>query len=81
MALSEKARELLTQIYAYRGYGDEKFVSEDADEALEYVLQEIVNDLTSRLRDDASTPLNMAMRKAVVSLRLDWRERREVETS
>ena len=81
MALSDKARQLLTQIYAYRGRGEEKFVDEDADEALEYVLQEIVNDLTSRLRDDASTPLHMAIRDAVASLNLDRQERQKAETS
>lgn len=81
MALSDKALGLLKQIYAYRRRGEEKFVDEDADEALEYVLQEIVNDLTSRLRDDASTPLYMAMRDAVGRLNLDRQERCKAETS
>ena len=81
MALSDKARQLLTQIYAYRGRGEEQFVEEDENEALEYVLQEIVNDLTSRLRDDAAAPLHMVIRDAVSNLSARHRERHEAETS
>lgn len=79
MALSDKALALLKQIYAHRYQlrGHEQLVDEDPDEALEYVLQEIVDNLTSRLRDDASTPLFMAMESAVLGLNLDRQEHRE----
>ncbi len=79
MALSDKARQLLTQIYAHRGYGDEKFVEEDADEALEYLLQKITDTLSDRHHDAA--PLYVVMQAAVGRLRSDHYERHETETS
>lgn len=79
MALSDKAQALLKQIYAYRGRGEEKFVDEDADEALEYVLQEIADTLADR--HDHAAPLHMVIRDAVGGLNVDRRERREAQTS
>lgn len=69
MALSSKALDLLKQIYAHRGFGDEQLVDEDPDEALEYVLQEITTRLSDRHRDAA--PLYVVMQSAVGSLRVD----------
>lgn len=79
MALSDKAQTLLKQIYAHRGHGDEQFVEEDADEALEYVLQKIADTLNDRHRNAA--PLDVVMREAVGRLRLDRYDRHTAETS
>lgn len=79
MALSDKAQSLLKQIYAHRGRGDEQFVDADADEALEYVLQRIVDTLLDRHRNAA--PLYVVMREAVGRIRLDHREHHKAETS
>lgn len=85
MALSEKVLQLLKQIYAYRRdgrrLGREALVDEDPDEALEYVLQEIVSDLTSRLREDAASPLYTTLESAVGRLHLDRQERHTAKTS
>jgi len=77
MALSDKAHALLKQIYAYRGRGEEKFVYEDVNEALEYVLQEIADTLSDR--HDHAAPLHMVMRDAIGHLHVDRHERQEAE--
>ena len=73
MAMSEKAITLLEQIYDHRlprerDLGEKKFVEETPDEALEYVLQEIVDHLHSR--QSQSAPVNVVMSAAVGNLRL-----------
>ena len=77
MALSDKALGLLKQIYARERA--EELVSEDPDEALEYVLEKIVKTLVNRHHDAA--PLYMVMEDAVGGLRLDLEERQEAKTS
>lgn len=77
MSLSDKALGLLKQIYARKRA--EGLVDEDPDEALEYVLDEIVKTLASRHHDAA--PLYMVMEDAVGGLRLDREERQEAKTS
>lgn len=79
MALSDKSHALLKQIYAYRGRGEEKFVEEDADEALEWVLQTITDTLSDRHRNAA--PLHSVIRDAVGGLNLDRQERLKPQTS
>ncbi|MGH7926979.1 MAG: hypothetical protein ACREQV_04210 [Candidatus Binatia bacterium] len=69
MALSDKALGLLKQIYAYHRYGDEDLVSEDPDEALEYVLERIVDKLSDRHHNAA--PLYMVTDSGVSRLRSD----------
>jgi len=76
MVLSDKSLALLKQIYAYRGRGEEQFVEEDANEALEYVLQEIMERLPDRHR--AAAPLHMVIRDAVGRLNVDRYDRRAV---
>lgn len=75
MALSDKALDLLKQIYAHRGCGDERLVYEDPDEALEYVLQKITDTLSDRWRNAA--PLYVVMQEASGGLRRERRERCE----
>jgi hypothetical protein len=75
VTVSQKARVLLKQIYSYRGRGEERFVDENTDEALEYLLAEIVDNLTSRVREEASTPLHMMVRRAVGRLNVNRVER------
>lgn len=79
MSLSDKAQALLKQIYAHRSRGDERFVDEDADEALEYVLQRIADTMSDRHRNAA--PLYVVMQEAVGRLRTARRKRQEAETS
>lgn len=77
MALSDKSLDLLKQIYARERA--EELVREDPDEALEYVLDEIVKTLANRHHNAA--PLYMVMEDAVGGLRLDREERQEAKTS
>lgn len=85
MALPDQVLTLLKRIYAYRRDGRridrEALVDEDPGEALEYILQEIVNDLTSRRREDAATPLYMTLERAVGRLNQNRQERRKAEAS
>lgn len=78
MALPAKVVDLLKQIYAHRGFGDEKLVEEDADKAMECVLQEIVEHLypAPNNRYMESSPIRTVMESAVGSLRLQRNERR-----
>lgn len=77
MALSDKAMGLLKKIYAHRYqlHSWEGLVDEDPDEALEYMLQKIVNTLSDHHRDAA--PLYVVMQEAVGGLRRERRERCE----
>lgn len=75
MALSQKALTLLKRIYAHDGWGREQLVDEDADEALEYLLQEIANTIADR--HCHSAPVNMVTQDAVGSLNLARQERRK----
>ncbi len=77
MALSTLALDLLRQIYARERA--EELVSEDSDEALEYMLQKIVKTLSDRQRNAA--PLYVIMEEAVGGLRLDREERQKAESS
>lgn len=79
MALSYKTLALLKQIYASRRRGEEKFVEEDSDEALEYMLQGIADRLSDRHHNAA--PLYRVIESAIASLSLDRQERRKVPTS
>lgn len=74
MALSKKSLALLKKIYNHHEYGDEELVKEDPDEALEYVLQEIVENLSDPDLDSA--PLHSVTEDAVGGLRLDRADRR-----
>ena len=73
MALSDKALGLLKQIYTRERA--EELVNEDPDEALESVLQKIVDTLSDRWHNGA--PLDMVMERAVGGFRRERRERRE----
>ena len=79
MALSDKSLHLLKQIYAHRGRGEEQLVDEDADEALEYVLQKIVKTLSDRHRKGA--PLYRVIHEAVGGYHMDWSERPKAKPS
>ena len=88
MALTDKAHSLLKQIYAYpyhhsRQKSREALAQEDPDEALEYVLQEIVEHLYPERwnRYRQSSPIDSVMRSAVGHLNLDRQERHTAKTS
>lgn len=72
MALSKKSLALLKKIYDH--HDDEELVKEDPDEALEYVLQEMVNRLSDPDLDSA--PLYVVTEDAVGGLHLDRANRR-----
>ena len=78
MALSDKTLGLLKQIYSHHRFdSDEGLVDENPDEALEYVLQEIVDRLSDRHRDSA--PLHVVTESAVGGHNLARIERRGAE--
>ena len=78
MALSDKATGLLKQIYAHHRFKSDKgLVDENPDEALEYMLQEIVDRLSDRHRDSA--PLYVVTESAVGGHNLARIERRRVK--
>ena len=83
--MSDKALTLLKQIYAHsrdgRRLGREALVDEDPNEALEYLLQEIVDRLSDRQPHRGSAPLYVVMESAVSSLHLDRQERQKAEIS
>jgi hypothetical protein len=53
MALSEKNRELLTEIYA--SFSQEGEIDEDPELALEYLLKGLIDELAKRRRDGSGT--------------------------
>lgn len=77
MSLSPKALTLLKKIYDHHKYGDEDLVSEDPEEALESVLDEIVETLSDR--QGSSAPVNSVTHSAVAGLRRLHRIRREAK--
>lgn len=77
MALSKKSLALLKKIYDHHKYGHEDLVKEDPDEALEYVLQEIVDRLSDPHRDGA--PLLFVTEDATGGLRSDRADRRRAK--
>lgn len=77
MALSKKSLDLLKKIYDHHKSGDEELVKEDPDEALQYVLQKIVERLSDPYRDSA--PLYVVTENAVGGLRSDRADRRRAK--
>lgn len=81
MALSDKALGLLKRIYAcgylYPPRSREALVDEDPEEALEYLLQEIVDHLYPERwnRHRQSSPLYMVMESAIGGLNQERQER------
>lgn len=78
MALSKKATVLLNKIFNHHKRDGQKLVKADPDEALEYLLQEIVDRLTDPRHSDSS-PLYRVTDDAVGSLSIDHWQRREAE--